>query len=191
MTGYSFFPSKNLGAWGDAGMMVTSDDAAADRLKKLRLHGGAKQYHHDEVGTNSRLDTLQAAVLLAKLPYLAQWSAKRREHASYYTKALAELRQVKPPVVDAANEHIFHQYTLRAERRDELQAHLKKEGIGHAVYYPIPLHRQPCFAHLGYTDGSLPHAEQAAREAISLPIYPELTRAQLDRVIDAIRGFYR
>ncbi|HEX9216926.1 MAG TPA: DegT/DnrJ/EryC1/StrS family aminotransferase [Gemmatimonadales bacterium] len=191
VTGYSFFPSKNLGAWGDAGMMVTSDDAVAERLKKLRLHGGAKQYHHDEVGTNSRLDSLQAAVLLAKLPHLAAWSAQRREHAAYYTKALADVRQVKPPVVDLANEHIFHQYTLRAERRDELAAHLKKEGIGHAVYYPVPLHRQPCFAHLGYKDGSLPQAEQAAREAISLPIYPELTRTQLDRVIDAIRGFYR
>jgi len=191
VTGYSFFPSKNLGAWGDAGMMVTSDDAVAERLKKLRLHGGAKQYHHDEVGTNSRLDSLQAAVLLAKLPHLTAWSAQRREHAAYYTKALADVRQVKPPVVDLANEHIFHQYTLRAERRDELAAHLKKEGIGHAVYYPVPLHRQPCFAHLGYKDGSLPQAEQAAREAISLPIYPELTRTQLDRVIDAIRGFYR
>ena len=191
VTGYSFFPSKNLGAWGDAGMMVTSDDAAADRLKKLRLHGGAKQYHHDEVGTNSRLDSVQAAVLLAKLPYLEQWSAKRREHAAYYTKAFSEIRNVKAPVVDPANEHIFHQYTLRAERRDELQAHLKKEGIGHAVYYPVPLHRQPCFAHLEYTGGSLPNAEQASREVISLPIYPELTRAQLDRVIDAVRGFYR
>ncbi|HEV8511249.1 MAG TPA: DegT/DnrJ/EryC1/StrS family aminotransferase [Gemmatimonadales bacterium] len=191
VTGYSFFPSKNLGAWGDGGMMVTSDDAAGDRLRKLRLHGGAKQYHHDEVGTNSRLDTLQAAVLLAKLPHLARWSAKRREHAAYYTKAFADMPQVKPPVVDLANEHIFHQYTLRAERRDDLQAHLTKEGIGHAVYYPIPLHRQPCFAHLGYKDGSLPQAEQACREALSLPIYPELTRAQLDRVIDAIRGFYR
>jgi dTDP-4-amino-4,6-dideoxygalactose transaminase len=190
-TGFSFFPSKNLGAWGDGGMMVTSDDAAADRLKKLRLHGGAKQYHHDEVGTNSRLDTLQAAVLLAKLPHLAPWSAKRREHAAYYTKAFAELLPVQPPVVDPANEHIFHQYTLRAERRDELQAQLKKEGIGHAVYYPVPLHRQPCFAHLGYKDGSLPQAERASREAISLPIYPELTRPQLDRVIDAVRGFYR
>jgi dTDP-4-amino-4,6-dideoxygalactose transaminase len=191
VTGYSFFPSKNLGAWGDAGMMVTSDDGAADRLRKLRLHGGAKQYHHDEVGTNSRLDTLQAAVLLAKLPHLSQWSAKRREHAVYYTKALTDVPQVTPPFVDPANEHIFHQYTLRAERRDELQAHLKKEGIGHAVYYPIPLHRQPCFAHLAYKDGSLPQAERASREAISLPIYPELTRAQLDRVIDSIRGFYR
>ena len=191
VTGYSFFPSKNLGAWGDGGMMVTSDDAAADRLRKLRLHGGAKQYHHDEVGTNSRLDTLQAAVLLAKLPHLAQWSAKRREHAAYYSKAFAEIGQVRAPYVDPANEHIFHQYTLRAERRDELQAHLKKEGIGHAVYYPIPLHRQPCFAHLGYQEGSLPQAEQASHEVISLPIYPELTRAQLDRIIDSIRGFYR
>ncbi len=191
VTGYSFFPSKNLGAWGDGGMMVTSDDAAAERLKKLRLHGGAKQYHHEEVGTNSRLDTLQAAVLLAKLPHLASWSAKRREHAAYYTKVFADVPQVRPPVIDPANEHIFHQYTLRVERRDKLQEHLKKEGIGHAVYYPIPLHRQPCFAQLGYKEGSLPEAERASREAISLPIYPELTRTQLDRVVDAIRGFYR
>lgn len=190
-TGYSFFPSKNLGAWGDGGMIVTSDDAAADRLRKLRLHGGAKQYHHDEVGTNSRLDTLQAAVLLAKLPYLPAWSGTRREHAAYYTQALRDVAGVTTPVVDPANEHIFHQYTLRAERRDDLQAHLKKEGIGHAVYYPIPLHRQPCFADLGYKAGSLPESERAAREVLSLPIYPELTRAQLDRVIDAIRGFYR
>jgi dTDP-4-amino-4,6-dideoxygalactose transaminase len=188
---YSFFPSKNLGAWGDGGMMVTSDDATAERLRKLRLHGGAKQYHHDEVGTNSRLDTLQAAVLVAKLPHLAAWSAQRREHAAYYTKALAGVTGVRTPPVDPANEHIFHQYTLRAERRDALQAHLKKEGIGNAIYYPLPLHRQPCFAHLGYRDGSLPQSERAAREAISLPIYPELTRPQLDRVIDAIRGFYR
>jgi len=191
VSAYSFFPSKNLGAWGDGGMIVTSDDATAERLRKLRLHGGAKQYHHDEVGTNSRLDTLQAAVLLAKLPHLAAWSAKRREHAAYYTQALAGVAQVTPPVVDRANEHIFHQYTIRAERRDALQAHLKKEGVGHAVYYPVPLHRQPCFAHLGYTEGSLPQSERAAHEVLSLPIYPELTRAQLDRVIDVIRGFYR
>jgi dTDP-4-amino-4,6-dideoxygalactose transaminase len=191
VTGYSFFPSKNLGAWGDGGMMVTADDAAADRLRRLRLHGGAKQYHHEEVGTNSRLDTLQAAVLLAKLPHLAGWSARRQEHAAYYTRALGDLPQVKTPDVDPANEHIFHQYTIRAERRDALQAHLKKEGIGHAVYYPIPLHRQPCFAHLGYKHGSLPQSERASQEVISLPIYPELTRTQLDRVIDVIRGFYR
>ncbi|HYT72976.1 MAG TPA: DegT/DnrJ/EryC1/StrS family aminotransferase [Gemmatimonadales bacterium] len=191
VTGFSFFPSKNLGAWGDGGMMVTSHDGIAERLRKLRLHGGAKQYHHDEVGTNSRLDALQAAVLLAKLPHLAAWSAKRREHAAYYTDGLAGLPQVKTPVVDACNEHIFHQYTLRVERRDELQGHLKSREIGSAVYYPVPLHLQNCFRDLGYGRGRLPESERAAAEAISLPVYPELTRGQLDYVIDAIRGFYR
>ncbi len=190
-TGYSFFPSKNLGAWGDGGMMVTSDDALAERLRKLRLHGGAKQYHHDEVGTNSRLDSVQAAVLLAKLPHLASWSSKRREHAASYTKALADVSQVCTPVVEAGNEPIFHQYTLRVERRDELQAHLKGQGVGNAVYYPVPLHLQNCFSHLGYKRGRLPGAERAAGEVISLPIYPELTRDQIDYVVDTIRGFYR
>jgi dTDP-4-amino-4,6-dideoxygalactose transaminase len=191
VTAYSFFPSKNLGAWGDGGMMVTSDDQTAERLRKFRLHGGAKQYHHDEVGTNSRLDTLQAAILLAKLPHLAAWSARRREHAEYYTRALAGLPQVTPPVVERTNEHIFHQYTLRAERRDELQAHLKAKGIGSAVYYPVPLHLQKCFGALGYRVGQLPVAEEAAGEVLSLPVYPELTRAQQDHVVDAIRGFYQ
>lgn len=190
VTAYSFFPSKNLGAWGDGGMMVTSDDASAERLRRLRLHGGAKQYHHDEVGLNSRLDTLQAAVLLAKLPHLEGWSARRREHAAYYSRALADVPGVRTPATDPQNEHIFHQYTLRVERRDALQAHLKARGIGTAVYYPVPLHRQPCFAHLGYREGSLPAAERAATEVISLPVYPELTTAQLDYVIGAIRGFY-
>ncbi|HZH40032.1 MAG TPA: DegT/DnrJ/EryC1/StrS family aminotransferase [Gemmatimonadales bacterium] len=190
-TGYSFFPSKNLGAWGDGGMIVTSDEKGAERLKKLRLHGGAKQYHHEEVGTNSRLDTLQAALLLAKLPHLASWSAKRREHAAWYSKAFAGLGAVRAPVVDPANEPIFHQYTLRVERRDGLQAHLKEKGIGHAVYYPIPLHLQPCFAHLKYAAGRLPRAERAAHEVISLPIYPELTDAQKQAVVDAVKSFYR
>jgi len=190
-TGYSFFPSKNLGAWGDGGMMVTSDEATAERLRKLRLHGGAKQYHHDEVGTNSRLDSLQAAVLLAKLPHLAGWSARRREHAAYYTQALRDIDAVRPPVVAPGNEHIFHQFTLRVERRDALQAHLKSRGIGTAIYYPLPLHRQPCFAHLGHAAGSLPRAERAAQEVLSLPIYPELEPAQLDHVAEAIREFYR
>jgi len=190
-TGFSFFPSKNLGAWGDGGMMVTSDATLAERLRKLRLHGGAKQYHHDEVGTNSRLDSLQAAVLLAKLPHLEAWSAQRREHAAYYTRGLADLPAVRPPAVDPANEHIFHQYTLRVERRDELQAHLKRHGIGSAIYYPVPLHLQPCFSHLGYRPGRLPEAERASAEVLSLPVYPELTRGQLDCVIETIGGFYR
>jgi dTDP-4-amino-4,6-dideoxygalactose transaminase len=189
--GYSFFPSKNLGAWGDGGMIVTSDDAAAERLRRLRVHGGAKQYHHDEIGTNSRLDTLQAAVLLAKLPHLAHWSARRRDHAAYYSAALADVAAVRRPTVEPNNEHIFHQYTLRVERREGLQAHLKARGIGHAVYYPVPLHLQPCFSHLGYRRGQLPRAESAAADVLSLPVYPELDRTQLDYVIDAIRGFYR
>ena len=191
VTGYSFFPSKNLGAWGDGGMMVTSDDALAERLRKLRLHGGAKQYHHDEVGTNSRLDSLQAAVLLAKLPHLASWSARRREHAADYDKGLGDVPGVRVPAVDPANEHIYHQYTVRVERRDELQAHLKAKGIGSAVYYPVPLHLQKCFAHLGYKAGQLPQAERACREVLSLPVFPELTHQQLDYVIETIRGFYR
>jgi dTDP-4-amino-4,6-dideoxygalactose transaminase len=187
----SFFPSKNLGAWGDAGMMLTQDDALAERLRKLRLHGGAKQYHHEEVGTNSRLDTLQAAVLLVKLRHLASWSAARRERAARYTDAFAGHSDVAPPQVDPANEHIFHQYTVRAARRDELAAQLKAKGIGHAVYYPIGLHLQPCFAHLGYRRGSLPATEAAMGAVLSLPIYPELTAAQQDAVIEAVLGFYR
>ncbi len=188
---FSFFPSKNLGAWGDGGMMVTQDDGLAERLRKLRLHGGAKQYHHEEVGTNSRLDTLQAAVLLAKLPHLAAWSEARRRHAARYTEAFRTLPAVCPPKVDPANEPIFHQYTIRAERRDELMEHLKARGIGCAVYYPRALHLQPCFGHLGYRPGSLPATEAAMRSVLSLPIYPELTVEQQDAVIAAVRSFYQ
>jgi dTDP-4-amino-4,6-dideoxygalactose transaminase len=188
---FSFFPSKNLGAYGDGGLVVTQDDRLADRLRRLRLHGGAKQYHHDEVGTNSRLDTLQAAILLAKLPHLAGWSAARRARAGRYTAAFANHPEVRPPVTDPANQHIFHQYTLRVSRRDELLAHLKSHGIGSAVYYPIGLHLQPCFGHLGYRPGSLPETERAMREVISLPVYPELTDQQQDEVIRVVKGFYR
>lgn len=188
---FSFFPSKNLGGWGDGGMIVTQDEALAVRLRRLRVHGGAKQYHHDEVGTNSRLDTLQAAVLLAKIPHLEEWNAARRRVAARYGEALAGLDGVTVPAVDRGNEHVYHQYTIRVERRDALQAHLKTEGIGCGVYYPTPLHLQPCFAGLGYRRGELPEAEKAADEVISLPVYPELRPEQQDRVIDSIRGFYR
>jgi dTDP-4-amino-4,6-dideoxygalactose transaminase len=186
----SFFPSKNLGGWGDGGMMVTQDEALAARLARLRIHGGARQYHHDEVGFNSRLDSLQAAVLLVKLRHLQRWNEARRARAEWYTEALARVPAVCPPHVDQANEPIFHQYTIRAERRDELVAHLKAHGIGCAVYYPTPLHLQPCFAHLGYGPGSLPATEQAMTSVLSLPIYPELTEAQQVRVADAIQGFF-
>ena len=184
----SFFPSKNLGGWGDGGMMVTQDDALATRLRKLRVHGGAKQYHHEEVGFNSRLDTLQAAILLGKLPYLAGWSAARRERAARYDAAFAGFAPVRTPFVDPANEPIFHQYTLRVERRDALREFLTSREIGSMIYYPVGLHMQPCFAHLPKVN--LPETERAMAEVISLPIYPELTDAQQDEVISAVREFY-
>jgi dTDP-4-amino-4,6-dideoxygalactose transaminase len=187
---FSFFPSKNLGGYGDGGMMVTQDDKIATRLKRLRVHGGAKQYFHDEVGYNSRLDALQAAVLSAKLPYLAGWSAKRRENAAFYDKALAGIPGLITPFVAPGTESIYNQYTIRVERRDALQEHLKAKGIGQSIYYPLPLHLQPCFSYLGYRKGSMPESEKAAAEVLSLPIFPELTQAQLDEVVAAVRSFY-
>lgn len=187
---FSFFPSKNLGGWGDGGMIVTQDEALAARLARLRTHGGAREYSHDEVGFNSRLDTVQAAVLRAKLPHLVKWNAARRGRARCYDEGLSGIGGVKPPVVDPSNEHVFHQYTVRADRRDALQAHLKAQGIGSKVYYPGPLHLQPCFSHLGYKAGQFPESERAAREVLSLPIYPELSDAACEAVVDAIRTFF-
>jgi dTDP-4-amino-4,6-dideoxygalactose transaminase len=186
----SFFPSKNLGAYGDGGMMLTQDEHLASRLKRLRVHGGAKTYYHDEVGYNSRLDALQAAVLQAKLPHLEAWSAKRRANAAYYDAAFSDLPDVKTPYVEPCNESIFNQYTLRVARRDALQSYLKERGIGNSIYYPLPLHLQPCFAYLGYKAGSCPESERAAGEVLSLPIFPELTQGQLDEVVTAVRAFY-
>jgi len=193
---YSFFPSKNLGGYGDGGMIVTQDDAIAERLRKLRVHGGSKQYFHDEVGYNSRLDALQAAVLSAKLPHLAGWSATRRDNAAYYDAAFADLvsaGRIQTPYVSPENESIFNQYTLRVPggRRDALQAALKDAGVGSSIYYPLPLHLQPCFAYLGYREGQCPESERAAREVLSLPIFPELTRAQLDTVVAEVLRFLR
>jgi dTDP-4-amino-4,6-dideoxygalactose transaminase len=184
---FSFFPSKNLGGYGDGGIMTTQDAALGERLRKLRAHGGAKQYHHEEVGTNSRLDTLQAAVLKVKLPRLDGWNAARRAHAAAYAQAFAGVDGVTPPVTDPANEHIYHQYTIRVPRRDQVVERLKARGIGCAVYYPRPLHLQPCFATLGYREGQFPEAERASREVVSLPIYPELTTAQRDEVVTGVR----
>jgi dTDP-4-amino-4,6-dideoxygalactose transaminase len=186
----SFFPTKNLGAWGDGGLMVTQNDELADRLRRLRLHGGTRQYLHEEVGTNSRLDTLQAAVLLAKLPHLERWNLARKRNAARYNAAFAGHPAICPPAVDPVNDHIFHQYTIRVPQRDGLQTHLKSRGIGHSIYYPLALHLQPCFAYLGYRRGSLPAAEAAMDSVISLPIYPEMTEAQQEMVIDAVQSFY-
>ena len=188
---FSFFPSKNLGGYGDGGMIVTQDDAIAQRLKQLRVHGGLKTYYHDEVGFNSRLDALQAAVLRAKLKHLDGWSAKRRENAAYYNEALAGVDGVVTPFIEPNNVSIFNQYTIRAERRDELQAFLNSKKIGNSIYYPLPLHLQPCFKYLGYKEGQCPESERAAKEVLSLPVFPELTRSQLDEVVDAVRTFYK
>ena len=187
---FSFFPSKNLGGYGDGGMVVTQDEGLFTRLKRLRVHGGMTTYYHEEVGYNSRLDALQAAVLNAKLPHLAAWSAARRANAEFYNAAFAEIGEIVTPYIDPANESIYNQYTIRVPKRDEFQAHLKAKGIGSAIYYPLPLHLQPCFAYLGYKEGQCPEAERASKEVISLPVYPELTPAQRDEVVAAVRSFF-
>jgi dTDP-4-amino-4,6-dideoxygalactose transaminase len=187
---FSFFPSKNLGGFGDGGMIVTQDQALFDRLMRLRTHGSVKTYYHEEVGYNSRLDALQAAVLSVKITRLQAWSEARRANAAFYTDAFADVAEIVTPYVEPVSEHIFNQYTIRAERRDALQEHLKARGIGNSVYYPLPLHLQPCFAYLGYKQGQCPVSEQASREVLSLPVFPELTSAQRDEVVAAVRGFY-
>jgi dTDP-4-amino-4,6-dideoxygalactose transaminase len=189
---FSFFPTKNLGAFGDAGMTVTGDDATAERLRKLRVHGGRQMYHHEEVGYNSRLDALQAAVLSAKLPHLRGWSDARRRNAAFYDGALAGIEGIVTPPVRPENESIFNQYTVRVldGRRDALAGHLKQAGIGSGVYYPVPLHLQECFAYLGYREGQFPESERACREVLSLPVFPELTEAQLAYVAESIGAFF-
>jgi dTDP-4-amino-4,6-dideoxygalactose transaminase len=192
-TAFSFFPSKNLGGYGDGGMVVTDDAAFAERVRRLRTHGGVKMYHHDEVGFNSRLDTLQAAVLLAKLPYLDRWSEARRAHAAWYDARFAALEEagfVRRPLVPEGNESVYNQYTLRVRDRDALRAHLQAQGIGCSVYYPVPLHLQPCFAYLGYGPGDFPESERAAGEVLSIPVYPELAADEREQVAEAIESFY-
>jgi dTDP-4-amino-4,6-dideoxygalactose transaminase len=187
---YSFFPSKNLGGFGDGGMIVTNDDQLAERLFKLRVHGGRQMYHHEMVGLNSRLDALQAAVLAAKLPHLDGWAEARRAHARAYDAAFAGHAQVRTPVTEAGNHHVFNQYTLRVPQRDQLKQHLDAAGIGNAIYYPKPLHLQQCFASLGYRGGELPVTEQAVQEVISIPVFPELQADECSRAIAEIQSFY-
>ncbi|MBI4521086.1 MAG: DegT/DnrJ/EryC1/StrS family aminotransferase [Gemmatimonadetes bacterium] len=187
---FSFFPSKNLGAFGDGGLMTTGDAAFAERLRKLRVHGGERMYHHEMVGTNSRLDALQAAVLHAKLPHLDRWNETRRQNAALYDERLRHVTEICTPWVDQGNEHVFNQYTVRAQRRDELKRHLEGQGIGTAIYYPLALHLQPCFRELGYREGDLPVAEALSRDVLSLPIYAELGEARIDCVAAAITEFY-
>lgn len=187
---FSFYPSKNLGGVGDGGMMCTTDAALDTRLRTLRAHGAVQRYLHDEVGWNSRLDALQVAVLEVKLPLLDTWSDARAKHARFYDEALKGVEGLITPAVRHGNRHIYNQYMLRTSRRNELQEHLTKHGVGTAIYYPMALHEQKCFADLGYKRGQFPQAERACKENLSIPVNPELTDAELHYVADTIRGFF-
>jgi dTDP-4-amino-4,6-dideoxygalactose transaminase len=185
----SFFPTKNLGAFGDAGMCVTNDPALAERMEILRVHGGKPKYYHALIGGNFRLDELQAAVLNIKLTHLDAWSAGRQKNAAFYDAAFRRARgsaAVQRPVVAAAVRHIYNQYVIRVPRRDALREQLGAAGVGTEIYYPVPLHLQQCFAYLGGKTGDYPESERAAAETLALPIYPELTDAQLQYVVDMI-----
>lgn len=184
----SFFPTKNLGAYGDAGMVVTDDDRLAERVRRLRTHGWKKKYFSEEVGYNSRLDAMQAAILQAKLPHVNPWNQKRRELAERYTQQFSPL-DIVTPVEREWGRHVYHLYMIRSRRRDELQAFLKDRGIASEVYYPLPPHLSTPCRKLGYKDGDFPHAELASRETLALPLYPELTLAQQDQVCMAVQAF--
>ncbi len=186
---FSFFPSKNLGCFGDGGMCVTQDEGLAKRLTMCRGHGGRDKYHNEFVGGNFRLDTLQAAVLLVKLRKLEDWSAGRRANAARYDELFAGFEPVVTPVIREGNVSIYNQYVIRAGRRDELQAHLKDQDIGTAVYYPVSLHQQECFADLGGKPGDFPESEKAAGEVLAIPVYPELADEQIVFVAETVKAF--
>jgi dTDP-4-amino-4,6-dideoxygalactose transaminase len=196
----SFFPSKNLGCLGDGGMVVTNDPDLAERIRILRVHGSQPKYYHKLIGGNFRLDTIQAAVLNVKLNYLDGWTKRRQENAARYEtlfqqSGLVQNSKVRLPEPvyrnsGAKHYHIYNQFVLRVERRDDLIAHLKQKGIGAEIYYPVPFHLQECFGYLGHKAGDFPESERAANETIAIPIYPELTMAQQTEVVDAVASFY-
>ncbi len=197
----SFFPSKNLGALGDGGMVVTNDQELAERIKVLRVHGGKPKYYHKMIGGNFRLDTIQAAVLNVKLNYLDDWTRRRQENARRYEtlfqqSGLVQKGKVKLPdpayrASGAKHYHIYNQFVLRVEKRDDLMGALKQKGIGTEIYYPVPFHQQECFRYLGHKDGDFPESERAAKETVAIPIYPELTAGQQTEVVEAVSDFYQ
>lgn len=188
----SFFPSKNLGAFGDAGMCTANDPALSERMDILRVHGGKPKYFHSLIGGNFRLDELQAAVLNVKLKYLDDWTAARQRNATFYDRELASAgNAVRTPHAVKGYRHIYNQYMIRARDRDSLRQHLTAQAVGTEIYYPVPLHLQQCFAYLGHAAGDFPESERAAAELLALPIYPELTSQQLRHVVDSIVAFYR
>jgi dTDP-4-amino-4,6-dideoxygalactose transaminase len=190
----SFFPTKNLGAFGDGGMCVIQSRGLAERVRILRVHGGEPKYYHSVIGGNFRLDELQAAVLSIKLKHLDAWTEGRQRNAERYDELIgaAELQDaVTVPFRNPGERHIFNQYVIRARRRDELRAHLERQGIGTEIYYPLPLHEQQCFAYLGHAPDEFPNSQRAAREVLALPVYPELKSEQLEHVVRSIAAFYR
>ena len=184
----SFFPSKNLGGYGDGGMVITNNAELAEKIRVLRAHGAKPKYYHSLIGLNSRLDALQAAVLSVKLKYLDGWSKARCQNAENYNHLFADT-DVVTPYAEPYNYHIYNQYIIRVSRRDELQAFLKERNIGTAIYYPVSLHLQECYADLGYREGDFPESEKAAKETLALPIYSELTREQQIAVVNTIKEF--
>jgi dTDP-4-amino-4,6-dideoxygalactose transaminase len=198
---FSFYPTKNLSAFGDAGALTTSDPGLAEHARSLRNHGAKQRYYHDEIGANSRMDAIQAAVLRVKLPHLARWNDARRERARTYDRLLAQagltsrsttgspapvmLLETRPQAF-----HIFHQYVIRSQQRDQLRSFLQEHGIGSEIYYPVPLHLQKCFAYLGYAPGDLPEAERAAQEVLALPMFAELEEDEQRHVVETIAEFY-
>jgi dTDP-4-amino-4,6-dideoxygalactose transaminase len=191
---FSFFPSKNLGAFGDAGLCTTNDPELAERMRVLRVHGGKPKYFHAVIGGNFRIDELQAAVLRVKLKYLDGWTAARQRNAAYYDAAFGDARlgaKLRTPHAITGGRHIFNQYIVRAENRDALKARLAERSIGTEIYYPVPLHLQQCFAYLKHRSGDFPHSERAAEETLALPIYPELEPEQLAHVVATVAEFYR
>jgi dTDP-4-amino-4,6-dideoxygalactose transaminase len=188
---FSFFPSKNLGGMGDGGMVVTNDEALAERIRKLRNHGSHPKYYHELIGGNFRLDAMQAAILLVKLQHLETWHAERQANAANYDELLQAIPQVATPKVAQRREyHIYNQYVIRVDDRDPLREHLAANDIGTEIYYPVPFHRQKCFEYLGYKEGDLPESERAAEHTLALPVYSELTREMQDYIVQSIGEFY-
>jgi dTDP-4-amino-4,6-dideoxygalactose transaminase len=188
--GFSFYPGKNLGAYGDAGLVTTNDAALAEKMRRLRNYGQRVKYEHVEAGLNTRLDTMQAAVLQVKLKYLPAWNAARARHAALYREALAGVGDLSFQQESPFSTHIYHLFIVETERRDELAAHLSRANIQNGIHYPIPIHLQEAYKDLGYARGAFPHSERAARRMLSLPMFPELSEAQIGRVADEIRRFF-
>jgi dTDP-4-amino-4,6-dideoxygalactose transaminase len=188
---FSFFPTKNLGGYGDGGMVITNNPEIAKKVKMLRVHGASPKYYHKTVGYNSRLDPIQAAALSVKLRYLNEWNRERRRKADNYNRLLSSLREITLPKSISHCFHIYNQYTICAKDRDGLRQHLKNKGIETEIYYPLPLHLQECFGYLGYREGDLPEAERCAEESLAIPVYPELTEDEQERIAEEITNFYK